>query len=279
MSRLSDPEAKSGVEGGAEWRFWPIIRAVEYVEGHLHDVIRVADMADAAGYSIFHFCRCFNSIAKHSPYDYQMKRKLTHALDALQTADRSITQVAVDFGFETPDGFARAFKRMFRLLPSEILAGKSPDSRLKLPVLTERYLIEINRILAGVPSRKDLPDMELRGLTDRCFLVSESLRRNVFEDGVVVVDYVPHWETAGLQLLMGMDQSHPLYSSHLLRTSLSGGEYTCFPLNCPTDTIDSFLQYALTVFYRKSRVFNRLPNRIAITIENGIATEVRIAKV
>ena len=36
-----------------------ICRALDFVEANLREEIAVADMADAAGYSLYHFCRTF----------------------------------------------------------------------------------------------------------------------------------------------------------------------------------------------------------------------------
>lgn len=59
--------------------FEDILRAVEFIELNLREPVSIKDAADAAGYSLYHFCRVFNSVIHHSPYDYIMRRRLSEA--------------------------------------------------------------------------------------------------------------------------------------------------------------------------------------------------------
>ncbi len=89
--------------------------AVTYIEDHLQDNINLADIAAYVAYSLFHFCRVFNQTVHHPPYDYLMRRRLTAAaLQLLQTEQR-VTDIAFAYQFGTPEGFSRAFQRMFRV--------------------------------------------------------------------------------------------------------------------------------------------------------------------
>jgi AraC-like DNA-binding protein len=253
----------------SNWKISPILKAADYVESHIHQVIRIADMADAAGYSVFHFCRCFNEVAKHSPYDYQMKRKLSCALDALISEKYSITRVAMEFGFETPEGFSRAFKKMYGTLPSAIRKGQRPDSRLSLPKLTEKYLRNIEHLTGKTPACSHFADMELSGVTDRHLCLAESLNRSMFNDGVAVVDYLPGWQAFGPQIFLGTDHNRSIDVESPVSVFLGKGMYITFSLDCPIDDVDSFLEYVFTVFYRRSKAVVWLPKRIIFTVKDG----------
>lgn len=115
-----------------------VLAAVEYVETHIHDSISVRQMADAACYSLFHFCRVFSEMTWLSPYDYAMRRRLSAAAEELvgiggaRSHRRTITDIALDYGFDSPDGFTRAFRRMFDISPSTARATRSVDLR-RLP--------------------------------------------------------------------------------------------------------------------------------------------------
>ena len=50
-----------------------IYNAIAFIEENLTSTITVKDMADAAGYSVFHFARTFYKVTGHSPYDYLMR--------------------------------------------------------------------------------------------------------------------------------------------------------------------------------------------------------------
>ncbi|MDP3178876.1 MAG: AraC family transcriptional regulator [Spirochaetaceae bacterium] len=96
-----------------------ILRALELVESSLGESVGVEDMAGAAAYSLFHFSRLFAAGTGHSPYDYLMRRRVAVAAERAAESNASLTEIALDFGFDSPDGFARAFRRCFGLAPSE----------------------------------------------------------------------------------------------------------------------------------------------------------------
>ena len=265
----------NNVPTGADWRFNPILRAVDFVESHIHDAIRVGDMAETAGYSIFHFCRCFNEITRHSPYDYQMKRKLTRALGTLASGDASILRVAIDYGFETSEGFSRAFRKMFGVLPSDVREGHVPDPRLSLPRLTEAYLIDSTRFFREPPTQADFPDVELSGVADRRHRIAESLKQLSFGDGYVVVDYTHRWDMSGPQVFMGSDRCLPQLDNPL-RVRIGGGTSTFFALDFPRESSDSFLQFAFSVFCRRAGGPGRLPKRIIFTVTEGMVKGARM---
>lgn len=254
-----------------DWKLKPILRAVDLVEEHIHEPIRVGDMADAAGYSVFHFCRCFNSLTRHSPYDYQMKRKLTAALAELQTGGESITSVAMDHGFDTLEGFSRAFRKMFGILPSAVRSGEVPDPRLSLRPLTEAYLRDLKNFQTK-PEQVPFDSVELGGTAGHHRNAAELLSRFQFETGAVVVDYQPGWETRGMRVLIEEQ------GRYQLRADVEGGIYAVFSLDTPVTGIDSFLEYLFSVFCRRSGGPAALPDRVVFDIVEGMMKNARIRK-
>jgi len=110
-----------------------ICQVLEYIETHLRAQITVADMADHCGYSLFHFIRLFNQFASQTPYDYLIRRRLSEARKDLYVTDHSITTLAYDYCFETPESFSRAFRRVFGLLPSVFRTGHPLSACLPIP--------------------------------------------------------------------------------------------------------------------------------------------------
>ncbi|MBC8505603.1 MAG: AraC family transcriptional regulator [Anaerolineales bacterium] len=122
-----------------------IKQAIDFVEENLQDEIVVADMASAAGYSLFHFVRTFNKVVHHTPYDYLMRRRLSEAADALVSSDRRIIDIALEYCFHSSEVFSRAFKRMFGIQPSQYRTGGFVDPRFAFSPKTLPYLQHINR--------------------------------------------------------------------------------------------------------------------------------------
>lgn len=103
----------------ADERRQAVIRAVAYAEENLREPIAVGEMAAAAGYSVFHFCRVFNEVAGQTPFDYVMRRRLSEAALELLRTELRVIDVAVEFQFGSAEAFCRAFVRAHEMTPSE----------------------------------------------------------------------------------------------------------------------------------------------------------------
>jgi AraC family transcriptional regulator len=98
--------------------------ALDYLERHLKDDIDLGAAAAEANCSAFHFMRMFEMVTGIGVAEYVRRRRLSLAALELASgrtqgsADR-ILDIALDCGYESPDAFARAFKREFGCTPSE----------------------------------------------------------------------------------------------------------------------------------------------------------------
>ncbi len=99
-------------------------KGLDYLEAHLRDEVDMGRAAAEANCSVFHFMRMFEVVTGLGPGEYLRKRRLSMAaLDLAsgrdtRAADR-ILDIALDYGYDSPDAFTRAFKREFGCLPSE----------------------------------------------------------------------------------------------------------------------------------------------------------------
>ena len=121
------------------------LRAIAHAEERLTEPVSVADLADAAGYSIFHFCRVFARCVRMSPYTYVVRRRLTGAAADVVGGDRRIVDIATGCGFESHEGFARAFARVFGCLPGEARAAGYVPTVGRLPRLSGEHLACLER--------------------------------------------------------------------------------------------------------------------------------------
>jgi AraC family transcriptional regulator len=126
-----------------------IAEAVDFIEAHLKADIAVADMAEAVSYSVYYFCRMFNRVTHHTPYDYLMRRRLSEAARALLQTDRKIIDIAFDYQFNSPETFSRAFKRVFGTPPSQVRRQGRVDGRRLMPRLTRAHIEHINQAYAA----------------------------------------------------------------------------------------------------------------------------------
>jgi AraC family transcriptional regulator len=117
-----------------------MFKAVEFVEKHLKEGITVADIADAVSYSLYHFCRTFNSVVHHTPYDYLMRRRLSESARELIETDKKIIEIAFDYQFNSPEVYSRAFKRMFGRQPQQWKKRGKMDRRFLMSRLTFEHI-------------------------------------------------------------------------------------------------------------------------------------------
>ncbi len=91
--------------------------AMEYVETHLSEVIDFNQVARIACCSTYHFQRMFPFITDVSLSEYIRRRRMTLAAFELQQSGVKIIDIALKYGYESPEAFSRAFKKMHGVMP------------------------------------------------------------------------------------------------------------------------------------------------------------------
>lgn len=95
--------------------------AIEYIEDHLAEDICYDQVAKLALCSVHQFGRVFSYIAGVSLTEYIRRRRLTLAALDLQREDGTkVIEVALKYGYESPDAFTRAFSAMHGMPPKAV---------------------------------------------------------------------------------------------------------------------------------------------------------------
>ncbi len=105
-----------------------IQNSIQYIEDNLSEKITIEEAAAQAYLSTFHFQRIFSSLCGMTVAEYIRLRRLTRAGEELSTTCRKVTEIALKYGYESPDSFARAFARFHGISPS---AAKEHGAELK----------------------------------------------------------------------------------------------------------------------------------------------------
>lgn len=95
-------------------------RALDYIESNLKADIAAMELADIAGYSVFHFYRIFQKAVGMPIMQYFLRRKLLYAIYEIGSGRKRI-DVVLEYGFETYSGFYKSFLRELGYTPSEYL--------------------------------------------------------------------------------------------------------------------------------------------------------------
>ncbi|MDR0898539.1 MAG: helix-turn-helix domain-containing protein [Oscillospiraceae bacterium] len=102
---------------------------LDEIDRRIEENIRIDELARAANYSTYHFCRVFMALTGMPVMSYVTRRKLEYAQCDLSQGKR-IIDVAMAYGFDTHAGFAKAFKKCFGFPPSLChlrIANKTPE--------------------------------------------------------------------------------------------------------------------------------------------------------
>ena len=134
-----------------------------WIEEHLDDKIDVEKAARVANCSTFHFMRMFDVITGITPAEYIRRRRLSLAAIELSTGDTKVLDIAIKFGYESPDSFARAFKREFGCLPSEARVPGTPLH--SFPALTFSIALKGDKAMEYRIEKMD--GMKLTGISIR----------------------------------------------------------------------------------------------------------------
>ena len=101
-------------------------RVLDYIDEHLDSDLDLETVSRIAAFSKYHFHRQFTATFELSVHRYVQLARMRRASNQLVSkGGESVTDIAIDAGYESPDAFARAFRQRFGQSPSSF--RKSPD--------------------------------------------------------------------------------------------------------------------------------------------------------
>lgn len=114
--------------------------ALKYIEEHLTSEIDYKEVAKRAYCSEFHFKKMFSFLAGIPLSEYIRRRRLTLAAFELKDSNNKVIDIAIKYGYNSPDSFARAFQSLHGVTPSE---ARTQDHSLKAyPPMTFQLTIQ-----------------------------------------------------------------------------------------------------------------------------------------
>jgi len=94
-------------------------KAIDYIEEHLFEDLSIEDISKQANSSVFHFQRTFSILTDTNVAEYIRRRRLTLAAKELTTTDHKIIDIALRYGYDSPEAFTKAFRKHHGVTPSE----------------------------------------------------------------------------------------------------------------------------------------------------------------
>jgi AraC family transcriptional regulator len=97
---------------------WKKRRVTAYIDAHLSERIRVADLAELLDLSESHFCRAFRGTFETSAHEYVTRRRIEVAQSLMLESRESLCAIALRCGLADQSHFTRVFRR---------IVGETPD--------------------------------------------------------------------------------------------------------------------------------------------------------
>ena len=94
--------------------------AISFIEQHITDDITAEDVANHVHISSFYFQKGFSMLCGYSVTEYIRNRRLALAGGALAATDMKIIDIAMKYGYDSPDSFTKAFTRFHGVSPAMV---------------------------------------------------------------------------------------------------------------------------------------------------------------
>jgi AraC-like DNA-binding protein len=167
-------------------------RMQDFIEKHIYEPITLYMLAKAAGYSPWHSARIFKELTGKTPFEYIRTVRLTKAALKLRDEKVKIIDVALDFVFDSHEGFTRAFSKEFGMTPN-YYSKNTPPLKLFLPTRIRDYY----RIL-----QKGEDNMGKKVETNTVFVqvVERPARKLILKRGIKALHYYEYCEEVGCDI-------------------------------------------------------------------------------
>ena len=93
--------------------------SLSYIEQNLSEELDISVIAGKAALSPFYYQRIFGALCGMTVGDYIRARRMTLAAQELSGSAEKVIDIAVKYGYDSPDSFAKAFQRFHGITPSQ----------------------------------------------------------------------------------------------------------------------------------------------------------------
>jgi AraC family transcriptional regulator len=152
-----------------------------YIEKNIMKPITLQQLSSTLNYSPYYISRVFKEITGQNIFEYIRRIRLTHAAKVLRDQQVKVLDVALDFMFDSHEGFTRAFSKTFDITPKSYQQSPHPIQYF-IP-----YLIEIKR--------KEVKKMEAKAIFVQ--IIERPKRKAIIKRATTATEYFTYCEEVG----------------------------------------------------------------------------------
>lgn len=172
-------------------------QVIDYIEDHLTDDLSLEIISEYAGVSDYHFRKIFFYLSGLTLSEYIKNRKLSEANKDLLHGEK-VTDVALKYGYQSMDGFTRAFKKWSGFLPSDVMKKGISKTLPKLSFvitvkggITMEFRIEDKPAFNLVGVSKRVP-MQFEGVNNEIVKLAQSITEEQRKEMHALQNIEPH---------------------------------------------------------------------------------------
>ncbi|HWP97333.1 MAG TPA: AraC family transcriptional regulator [Syntrophomonadaceae bacterium] len=175
---------------------WDNINAVQrvqnYIAEHISEPITLYMLAREAGYSPWHTSRIFKEYTGKTPLEYARLLRLSQAALELWDDNKRIIDVALDFSFNSHEGFTRAFSDRFGITPKHYRKN-TPMIPLFMPSRIRDYYLMIQKGAIKVQEKTNTKTVFVQ-------VVDRPARKLILKRGVKADNYFDYCSEVGCDI-------------------------------------------------------------------------------
>ena len=165
-------------------------RMQQFIEDNLTQPITLIQLAQSAGYSPFHSARLFKEYAGKTPFEYIRALRLSRSAMVLRDTHSRIVDVALDFLFNSHEGYTKAFSREFGIAPARY-KKEAPPIKLFLPNNARISYLTFNSGDKKMKQKKQTVFVQV---------IERPARKALIKRGVAADDYFQYCEEVGCDI-------------------------------------------------------------------------------
>ncbi len=169
-----------------------VIRMQDYIHQRIGQELTIDEISAVSGYSKRHSLRIFKEHLDKTVFEYIRDLRVTMAACRLigHGKDHQILDVALDLGYNSHDGFTKAFSRYYGIVPKDYRKGNLPDGYTKRMPMSYYYLLLRSKGMNSMSQTR----------TVTATVITKPKRKLILKRGIKAADYFAYCDEVGCDI-------------------------------------------------------------------------------